>query len=378
MAKQQSTKRGAVSIFIVLFAALLLTILTVGFITLMLSEQNKAINNNLSQSAHDSALAGVEDAKRVLRACSTGNSEACAALAANDDCKVIARSGVVGSTVADKETVIQSTSANGQEFNQAYTCVNINMETPDFLYESSEGQSLLVPLKAKGDVSRVVVEWFMQRDIGVGVSPTIVSGTTLPEKSSWGATTPPLMRAQIITPGQSFDLGSLNTSNASQTAFLRPSSLAGNTTNLVVDMNPDARPRAVDSATEYNNSVTPLSCSSSFANDAYSCRVELNLGRIISAADSQNAYIRLTTIYRGSSVRVSMKSADNQPVYFDGAQPSVDSTGRASNLFRRVEARLQIGDDFPYPNYAADVVNDICKDFSVDTVKAYGSATCTP
>ncbi len=60
-------QRGAVSIFAVVFSALLLTILTVGFIRLMVSAQQRAINNDLSQSAYDAALAGVEDAKRAVR-----------------------------------------------------------------------------------------------------------------------------------------------------------------------------------------------------------------------------------------------------------------------------------------------------------------------
>ena len=62
---------------------------------------------------------------------------------------------------------------------------------------------------------------------------------------------------------------------------------------------------------------------------------------------------------------------------FDGVQPAVDSTGRASNLFRRVEARLQIGDDFAYPDNAIELLNSLCKDFSVtDSGHSYGE--CKP
>ena len=61
--KDQQT--GVVSIFAVIFSALIMSILTVSFIRLMVVDQKQASDNDLSQSAYDAALAGVEDAKGV-------------------------------------------------------------------------------------------------------------------------------------------------------------------------------------------------------------------------------------------------------------------------------------------------------------------------
>ena len=151
--------KGAVSIFAVIFSTLLLTVLTVSFMGLMISAQQRAINNDLSQSAYDSALAGVEDAKRVVRACANGNVDACSALKAASDCQVVARAKVNGS-VDQPETVIASNSSSGQSFDQAYTCVNIDMDSVDYLFEAQSGRAHVVPLRATQPIKKITIEWF--------------------------------------------------------------------------------------------------------------------------------------------------------------------------------------------------------------------------
>ena len=58
--------KGGVSIFIVVIVAVLVSIVSVSFLRLMLRDQEQASRLDLSQSAYDSAQAGVEDAKRFL------------------------------------------------------------------------------------------------------------------------------------------------------------------------------------------------------------------------------------------------------------------------------------------------------------------------
>ncbi|MDO5481354.1 MAG: hypothetical protein Q4F60_03360, partial [Candidatus Saccharibacteria bacterium] len=60
------TRVGAASFYVVVFTTTLFTVITMSFIRLMVYETTRTINNDLSNSAYDSALAGVEDAKIAL------------------------------------------------------------------------------------------------------------------------------------------------------------------------------------------------------------------------------------------------------------------------------------------------------------------------
>ena len=378
--------KGAVSIFAVIFSTLLLTVLTVGFMGLMISAQQRAINNDLSQSAYDSALAGVEDAKRVVRACANGNVDACSALEAASDCQVVARAKVNGS-VDQPETVIASNSSSGQSFDQAYTCVNIAMDSVDYLFEAQSGRAHVVPLRATQPIKKITIEWFTLEDNNNAPARTPTSSpasnTSLPPIASWNSSAPSLIRAQLITPGESFSLSSLDESSSSRTLFLRPANMSSGSTSGMptanIQVSQAAQPRATSGDGSYSNSVIPVVCSSNYANNGFSCSVTLDLAddQVISTGASNNALLRIDSLYKGANVRVTLHSQDGSEIKFDDVQPVVDSTGRASTLFRRVEARLRMGTDFPYPSYVADVQNNLCKNFSVDDTSVV-SAGCSP
>ena len=379
-------KKGAVSIFAVIFSTLLLTVLTVSFMSLMISAQQRAINNDLSQSAYDSALAGVEDAKRVVRACANRNVDACSALEAASDCQVVARAKVNGS-VDQPETVIVSNSSSGQSFDQAYTCVNIDMDSVDYLFEAQSGRAHIVPLRATRTIKKITIEWFTLEDNNNAPARTPTSSpassTSLPPIASWNSSAPSLIRAQLITPGESFSLSSLDGSSSSRTLFLRPANMSSGSTSGMptanIQVSQAAQPRATSGDGSYSNSVSPVVCSSNYANNGFSCSVTLDLAddQVISTGASNNALLRVDSLYKGANVRVTLHSQDGSEIKFDDVQPVVDSTGRASTLFRRVEARLRMGTDFPYPSYVADVQNNLCKNFSVDDTRVV-SAGCNP
>ena len=224
---KNARQSGAVSLFAVIFGAMLLTIVTIGFIKLMIMDQRQSSNNDLSQSAYDAALAGVEDAKRVVRAAQTGNIQAAGVLNGPINCNMVAASGVVGGS-SSGETIIKTGTDAGKRFDQAYTCVKITMKSQDFIYKSIEEKSQIVPLRATGSFNKISIEWYRRDDEsnlnGANAANTEISTSgDLPTKNNWNANSPQLMRVQLINPGSAFNLATLDSTGV--TSFLRPNVL---------------------------------------------------------------------------------------------------------------------------------------------------------
>lgn len=371
---QNSRQSGAVSLFVVIFAALLMSVVTVGFIQLMLKDQQQATANDLSQSAYDSAQAGVEDAKRLLLAaqsCSTAPGANCPAIQSaisSQACDTLAKSGLIGTP--GTETLVQQSSGD-TTLNQAYTCVKITTQTSDYQNKLARDESNIIPLKSTGPFDTITINWFSSSDLSPGAStvtfPTTGNVSLPPVGSSWGVTVPPLLRAQLIQTGTGFTLGDFdattgdNKSNNS-TLFLYPS-LAGSTTS---DFTFDTR-----HATSVAMAPQPVKCVSTVGvAQLYSCSVSIKLQAPIDGNVGQRgAFLRLSALYNAAHYTVQLSNGPT-PILFDGVQPVVDSTGRANNLFRRVNARVELKGEMPYPAAAVDLAGGLCKNFLVTDKQA--------
>lgn len=390
---RNSNERGAVSIFIVVFTALLVTIVTASFVQIMMRNQQQASNNDLSQSAYDSAMAGVEDAKRALvklKQCSrTPGLPGCAAvntLVSNGltDCESLGNGAGQANIVnfVDGEVMV-----GGAAQNQAYTCVKVDVQTPSYDGEFLDpSETVVIPLVPVGDpnsLTSVRISWYMADDLPDGqTSPALPSAVDLPRNdgSTWGATVPPIMRAQLIqfngnTPNIS--LGAFDGGNA-RTRFLYPFP-SGGTANFG-----DDNRRAAGT-----NGLTPGGCSTSFYYKGFACSVVVTLPGM-GAGERREAYLQLAAHYirAGGSLNymVELQGTGGASVDFDNVQPKVDATGRASDLFRRVRAAVTVspaGSPDPFPEATITTTN-LCKDFFITNAPgqyngdASGGGTCEP
>lgn len=373
-------EQGAVSLFVVVFTALLVIIVTVGFVQLMIRNQQQATQSDLSQSAYDSALAGVEDAKRALviaKKCANDSSPTiCQNIEAKLDSEACSTLSSIFDGAAANERKVQQ-AVSDEQLDQAYTCVKIIQNTPDYTRKGLQpGKSHLIPLRvATGEsFDSVEIKWFTREDInedydGDNTLPDGYATNLLPpagDEDLWAKTAPPLLRAQVIKTGDSFSLTDLQATGGAgnvSTLFLYPS-------NIGLSI-----PTTADPGIEGPIHSTPqnVKCNNpEFSEGDYACTTTLTLPGPISGG-----YLRLSAFYNKTRYKVVMKKAGTV-VKFHGVQPEVDSTGRANDLFRRVNARVQFeSTDFPYPEDAIDLYGSLCKDFSVTSkVEHYSAGHC--
>lgn len=394
---KRDSESGAVSLFLVIFAMLLITVVTLSFLRVMVIDQSASITGDLSKSALDSAMAGTEDAKRELiyyrTSCMNTASPAanCGTILSNitsntcnQSVKDVASVPSDGTEVRVQQTAV-STSSQVDNLNQAYTCVKMQLDTPDYEGSLDANASKLIPLSS-GDTtfSSVKLSWYSADDLTAGSkivsldSSSVAASVLLHAKSAWPANRPSLMRAQLMQFGNSFTLsdfdnsvgdGAAKKSNA-DTLFLYPSP-AGTPVSLT-GFSDEVRKQE-------STKPWPVTCKSNLNSGGYACSVTLSVPQAIGQNDAtRTAYLRLTSLYNASHFTVElMNGADT--VNFSKVQPSIDSTGRANDQYRRVQSRVDlIPTDFTYPEAAIDITGDLCKDFSITDKVADYQSTCTP
>lgn len=475
-----TNKKGAAAIYVVIFTATLLSIIALSFIRLMLSEMGRTSNYSLSQSAYNSALAGIEDAKITLlryQNCINnpgytvnGSDAHCGTLIRmlkdevdqySQDCDIVSKA--LDYNRDNHETIIQTDSQDNSEvkdsatvYDQAYTCVKISPKNKNYLTTLTDNYpTKIIPLRTESDkatdsVNRIVLSWFSSADLskiyssnttqineGVyhsflgnqGDSENGIMTGAIKRNNTFQTNiadyknaftekpiAPSVIQATLIQTAKNFKLSEFYSAKNSQTnrgtITLRPTTAnpynladyAGSTITQTsnhiggTDFAAQGGPFAA-SATKSQNSPLDVRCYINNNVDTasgYACTADIYVPAPInrSSTNTRNYttfFLVLNLPYGAPQTEVSVemmncknnsdsiytirkKDGDDgcKNVYFDGVQPIVDSTGRANDLFRRVEARVELIDTyFPIANYAL-AVNDpdsdddnVIKDFYV-------------
>ena len=430
-------KKGATSLIVTMFFTLLAGILVLSFVSIMLSNINESTNYNLSQSAYDSALAGIEDAKIMLlefNNCMARNdttSNRCKDIVAtinadgsDDDCDIVRKA--LKRAAGDNETLVRSdnSAVNGNvdsSFDMAYTCVKVSMKVPNYLGTiTKDTDTKVIPLRthsaaetgATSGVKAVRVEWFSNEDFstivdnglestynaihllktGTGISSnktTAASITNDMNSFDRRATLPPVLNVGLIQASAGFNLSSFNVANGDYTnrgrLTLRPvfssSAIDGSGTIAAQTIPKSALAQSTMAASKnYNvtanqdngylavNSPMDVKCynKETIGTHTYACSVVIELPQTNNGnhqAIDTFRYLTLSSPYPEPDISFSVTLLDNYPtgntVDFVGVQSSVDSTGRANDLFRRIDARVELIDiGYPFPKYTVGVYCD--------------------
>jgi Tfp pilus assembly protein PilX len=367
----KNAESGLVAIFSVMFFIVLITVITISFLRIMVQGERQATDDQLAASALNAAESGVEDAKRLLVRCMSNPpnniSNQCDSALAQTNCPGVLSNGTLrtdlGLNYSATEGVQVSSDAS---YLQHYTCLLIDLESQEYLGElTGPHDAVFIPLRATGNFNTIEFSWHDTRPEANGAPVAYPSVFQLPKQPEWEAGNyPAFVRLQYIQHGNVFNVNDLEES--SRTVFLSPSDTGNNDFNLAdVDSRVGARNKA---------SPVPVDCiPTGSSGERYACSVEIDLGGNITS--STNAYLRVVSLYGGTHFQVRLKSG-NTVVSWDGVQPVVDVTGKANDVFRRVETRIRLDNPVIMPNFAIESGTDFCKDFMVTDDTADYSNNC--
>ena len=382
------TKKGGASMFIVMFTVIVLSIITLSFTRLIISEATKTSNTDLSQSAYDSALAGVEDAKVALlryHACldqgkrkgTATSSDECERLIyfmqegiANQDCSTVERVLNREQSAENHSVVVQETQTSGESGNntnmlQAYTCVTIQEDLKDYRTTLDSSSRLrIIPIRSAviDSIDKINIKWFS----GVNYDMVKKGGGDKAFCSSdeWSdniiklypkgqcngkVQAPPILSVRLIQTDETFNLSELSASYAGNRTDTGQLYFVPNSTTGATIQKADWG----KSADKGENKTIRTRCNTS---GDFWCSVDMPLPNTFNNSTSRsdaNTYLLVSIPYGVPETDLSVTVYAGGAVQdFTGVQARVDSTGRANDLYRRVETRVELVDTyFAYPEF---------------------------
>jgi Tfp pilus assembly protein PilX len=312
MKSLRSDESGIISIAVTLIVSGLLTLLALGFASLANREYRQSLDQQLNTQAFYAAESGIND---VI----SGN-------VTSEDCD-------------------NTPTQLGTDSSTSVTCLDFN-NTPSSLEFSEVGtdSSKVVPIESATPIRSVTISW-EQRD-GSGTFSEFCDRKLLPASgaNSWGDRTP-LLTAMLMPKN-----------------FSNPTDLSNNTQKMILYPTGASCGATGDIAAEANSfssqgKFADANCSST--NTPRLCKV-----RITNVNAIGNSYVlRFRSIYNTSSVTVTAQDASGNNVALIGAQREIDSTGRASDVLRRLKVNVPISDyaDKIFPEFAVESSDGVCK-----------------
>jgi hypothetical protein len=271
----------------------------------------------------------------------------------------------------ESEVLLQNSTGISGGYDQAYTCVKINRETDDYSGTLVSDVSQVIPLQTSGPFTQITLSWFLKPDPSVTVD--LGANGSLPQRAAWspiGEVRPPIIRAQLMQYRQgNFNLGDFDQDGGGHTLYMYPAT-AGASEAVPTSFGSDLR-----RTSSLDGLLKPVSCNASIiVPGAYACSVSITLPLPVGATNPSErvAYLRLTSIYGGADFMV-----QPQGTQFQDVQPAIDSTGRASDVFRRVRARVQLVSPLEtqlYPRATVDITKNFCKNFTVSATQYYAGS----
>ena len=398
-----------VAMFMMLFAAI-----AVSFTFVVISASRQALNDSLQSSAKIAAESGVEDAKRLIVYCynkrqasgdyaSQADKNLCSEvigklsteLEGRDCDKILEQVDITQSSnfKVEKEdngrghrVKVGNNGSGKNENNEYYQCLKIATKTDNYQgIVNNLGKSVIVPLKVVDGnnnaavIDKLEIEW--HRNVAGNDGDDLAemngaNGTGLPKATTWNSSNrPAVLRVERVGVPKKVGGFTLNELADSDTALTLRPSVSGNgkggyRLGNYKPQYPLGDKDKIAPNSQYNNGVPIVEayCQNG-SNKEYACETIFNKESLYTK--DIDYYLRINAIYRSTHFKITAYDQNGKPLYFDGVQPLVDVTGRSSDSFSRIQARLKPSFDKNadstnwWPEYVIDTNGKVCKDIEV-------------
>ena len=397
-------KKGAASFYIVAFSTLILLIVATSFAAIIISELNRTMNEDLSQSAYDSAMAGIEDAKLAYYSyqnciANEGGTSDCATITSiidnpeNWNCDMVAN--ILGRS--EGGVMIQESTTNNN-MQQAYTCVKIQTVLRDYRSSLSSSNQMKV-INAKFDdvslankVKKIKINWYDDTSWGRSYTNSLNGKVTFWNTVEKALAVPPTISVAVLQSAEDFNLSDFDVTRGDRTnrgmVYLVPTNNAGAASTGLADNSYGAWDATKNEniigagamAKSNDKTATNLpylvNCAEENTDVEFACSTTIELPRPIPDAlnggdvrSSDTFMVVVSLPYGNPSTNFAVEflcddgeichseevktdegseTVASNTAYLKGVQIKVDSTGRANDLYRRVETRLQSSADSSY------------------------------
>lgn len=374
-------KKGAASFYVVAFATLVLLIAAMSFASVIISELTRTSNDDLAQSAYDSAMAGVEDAKLAYYnylKCDNTEASGCSDFKAaldkvnssgtveEEQCDMV---GTFLGRISDDDTngvEVKEEEANNMQ--QWYTCATIKTVVDDYQSElSTSPYEIIKPKFADGksanDVASMTIEWYERADLEGKTTKYVAD-----DRFDVTQYTPPIISVAIVQ-GENGDslndywISSNNGTNRGM-VYLVPTGedefkrysvdaesasfkKAGCNFSGPCNINDDSFIKSNNQ--EVENKAFLVACDFGDKTSTYLCSAKLDLPKPIgdNANRGNNAFFvvvanpygtprtKFSVSFQGESTTGTIET-----LKLKDTQIEIDSTGKANDLYKRVKARI--------------------------------------
>lgn len=318
---KQGSESGVVSLMVTLVMMIVITLVVLGFAEIARNEQRNSLDDQLSAQAYYAAESGINDIRTIMKAA------------------VAAGTAVQDKTVCGNQGSYTLNGTIDAAHNVEYTCILVDA-TPSTLTYNLGSTSTVIPLLSNGPAfGSITLNWNVASGYAATAAGCYTNLGSLHQNpvaigtGQWNCNYP-MLRIDLLDANGA--LARPNWANATTTAFLVPfnSGSVTNTFNLGV-----------------HGSAIPARC------NATNCSIS------ISSLGGTKYYMRVTALYRANSI-LNISAGGTK---FTGAQATIDATGKAQDVLRRVVVGVDLTDAnaHPIPTGAIVTRDSICKRFGI-------------